>query len=349
MGKFTCLLGVSLLVWSAGLWRMAAPEETLPYVVTEAEDRITVQTPYLELAIPKRGYVSGIAAQSFVDRKTGFRDPGFGLDIVDWLMEPGSDEAYRHQLHPDLVYEFNNLYHGKIAKKSVEGPQICTKAQLLEPRVVRGGDFVAIGQRFTYHLAAPGKKPGSVWQQWIVVPVNTRYVFTTDVVQSANESPALFLRIDMPGHIRHNRGDTFDLIYLSYFGFIPAHQFFSDFPPDERYRYARGEQFLPDRFIRACRLRNPQTGEKGPWLAGMTLHPEAVYEAWCHQRGYVCMIQEIGGRPIKAGERFGAVFIVGYFDNVGEMLNVYDRFARATELVVMESPPSWRLVFDQTR
>lgn len=349
MVRMPRLFGILLLLGTAGFWNAAGAEERASYTVHETEDRITVQTPHLELAIQKRGYVSGIAAQSFVDRKTGFRDPGFGLDIVDWLMEPGSDQAYRHQLHPDLVYEFNNLYHGKIAKKSVEGPQICTKAQRLEPRIVRGDDFVAIGQQFTYHLAAPGKKAGSVWQQWIVVPVDTRYVFTTDIVQSANDSRALFLRIDMPGHIRHNRGDTFDLIYLSYFGFIPAQQFFSDFPPDERYRYARGEQALADRFIRACRLRNPQTGERGPWLAGMTLRPQMVFEAWCHQRGYVCMIEEIGGYPIKAGDKFGAVFIVGYFDNVGEMLNVYDRFAGATELVVSESPRGWQLKFGRDR
>ena len=68
---------------------------------------------------------------------------------------------------------------------------------------------------------------------------------------------------------------------------------------------------LPERFIRACRLRDPQTGNSGPWLAGMTLDPDVVHEAWCHQRGYVCMIEEFGGRPIKAGESFSAAFIVG--------------------------------------
>ncbi|MFN0167505.1 MAG: hypothetical protein ACKV22_13825, partial [Bryobacteraceae bacterium] len=54
----------------------------------EDADRITIATPHLEAAIRKKGYVSGVAAQSFVDRRTGFRDAGFGLDIVDWIMEP---------------------------------------------------------------------------------------------------------------------------------------------------------------------------------------------------------------------------------------------------------------------
>src|SRR5919109_220819 len=71
----------------------------------------------------------GVEAQSFLDKKTGFRDQGYGLDIVDWLMEPGSDEAYRDHLPGDLPYLFNNLVHGKRPKRSIEGPQICTRAK----------------------------------------------------------------------------------------------------------------------------------------------------------------------------------------------------------------------------
>ena len=41
------------------------------------------------------------------------------LDIVDWVMEPGSDEAYRDKLPGDLPYAFNNLVHGKIPKRSI--------------------------------------------------------------------------------------------------------------------------------------------------------------------------------------------------------------------------------------
>jgi hypothetical protein len=72
---------------------------------------------------------------------------------------------------------------------------------------------------------------------------------------------------------------------------------------------------VPKRVIRGYHLRDPKTGKEGPWLFGMTLDPAAVYEAWCHQRGYVCMIEEIGGRPVKPGEVFGAAFVVGYFDS----------------------------------
>ena len=64
----------------------------------------------------------------------------------------------------------------------------------------------------------------------------------------------------------------------------------------------------------------------------MTLDPSVVHEAWCHQRGYVCMIEEIGGRPIRAGESFSAAFIVGYFDSIAEMHKVYDQHLGATGL-----------------
>ena len=34
----------------------------------------------------------------------------------------------------------------------------------------------------------------------------------------------------------------------------------------------------------------------------MTLDPSLVYEAWCHQRGYICFIQELFGKSVKGGE-----------------------------------------------
>ena len=274
---------------------------------------------------------------------TGFRDAGFGLDIVDWIMEPGSDEAYRDKLPGDLPYLFNNRYHGKRPKRSIEGPQICTKAGELSPRVIKGADFVAIKQDYQYHLAAPGKKTGSRWQQTIVFPAGKRYFLSCDKVTAVNASDAMFLRIDMPGHIKHNRGDTFSEVYLSYHGRIPAKEFFADFAPDERFLYVRREGKVPERMIRAYHIRDPKTGKDGPWLAGMTLDPADVYEAWCHQRGYVCMIEEIGGRPTGPGQSFGAAFIVGFFDSIDEMHAVYDQFAGHSDLVVPHDGSGWKL------
>jgi hypothetical protein len=74
----------------------------------------------------------------------------------------------------------------------------------------------------------------------------------------------------------------------------------------------------------------------------MTLQPEVVWEAWCHQRGYVCFIQEIGGYRVRAGEAFGAAYAVGWFDDVAEMLAVYDEL-RGPVGIELEGK-QWRFV-----
>jgi hypothetical protein len=325
-----------------GLILDAATLPAADYTVTENEEELRIVTPQLEAAVRKKGYVSGVAAQSFLDKKTGFRDPGFGLDIVDWIMEPGSDEAYRDKLEPELIYRYGTPYHGETAKRSIEGPQICTRAGQLHPVVIRGKDFVAVRQEFQYLTAAPGKKTGSRWSQVLVFPVGKRYFLSMDRIDTVNASPAMFLRIDMPGHLRHNRGDAFREIYLSYRGLIPAREFIEDFPPDGKFNYRRDRDRVPERLIRACQLRDPKTGRVGPWLAGMTLEPSVVSEAWCHQRGYVCMIEEFGGRPIRPGESFSAAFVVGYFDSVDQMHQLYDRHKGATRIEA--TAEGWKLL-----
>jgi len=307
------------------------------FSVKEDETQISIVTPQIEATVRKKGYVSGIAAGSFRDRRTGFHDAGFGLDIVDWIMEPGTDEAYRDELSSELVYRFNTSFHGRTPKRSIEGPQICTRAGQVAPEVIQGADFLAIRTSYRYRLAAPGRKIGSKWTQTIVFPAGARYFLSSDRIDTVNQSDAMFLRIDMPGHIKHNMGNTFSEVYLSYLsqtnhsgGFdrtIPASAFFEDFAPDARFNYRRDRQpETPRRFIRAYRLRDPESGKEGPWLAGMTLDPTVVHEAWCHQRGYVCMIEEFGGRPVRAGESFSAAFIVGFFDSIDEMKRTYDRY-----------------------
>jgi hypothetical protein len=314
--------------------------------VEENDQRISIATSTLEAGVNKKGYVTGIAAQTFLDKRTGFRDPGFGLDIVDWIMEDGSDEAYRAQLPREMVYQFGNEYHGKTAKRSIEGPQICTQAKEVAPKAIKGPDFVAVKTSWNYRTAAPGKKAGSTWEQTIVIPEGKRYFVSSDKITSVNDLAAPFLRLDMPGHIKHKNGDTFSEVYLSYLGpkTIPASEFAQNFAPHEKFSYRRDKDAAPKRFIRAYHLRDPKTGKDGPWLAGMTLRPDVVTEAWCHQRGYVCMIEEFGppeGKGVKAGESFSAAFIVGYFDSIEEMEKVYDEYAGAIGVDAGEA--GWRL------
>ena len=100
----------------------------------------------------------------------------------------------------------------------------------------------------------------------------------------------------------------------------------------------------PERFIRAYRLRDRETGAEGPWLAGLTLEPSVVYEAWCSQRpgGIIVMIEEIHGHPVKPGDVFSAAHTVEWFDSIEEMHEVYDRHKGHTALAV--DPSGWRLV-----
>jgi len=334
--------------WITVLLLAAAPSAGGEIEVVETDDQILIRTDCLEAVVRKKGYVSGVAGGSLLDRKTGFRDAGHGLDIADFILEPGSDEADRDQLPERLVYSFGNPVHGDIPKRMIEGPQICTQARELSPRIIRGEDLVALVMDHTFTEAAPGRKPGSRWTQTLVFPADTRYFVSSQRIDAVNSSPAMFFRIDMPGHVKHVLGNTFSEIYLSYFPqTIPAGEFFESFPPDARFLYRRGTQEKPpERFIRAYHLRDAETGRSGPWLAGMTLDPSDVHEAWCHQRpagnrGYVCMIEEFGGRPIRPGESFSAAFVVGYFDSIDRMHEVYDRHAGHSGLEVDAS--GWRL------
>ena len=298
-----------------------------------------IETDALSATIRKRGYVSGIAAGSFVDKKTGAHDLGFGLHIMDFLLAPG----WR-----DDGYERTPAFHGNLAKHLVEGPQICTQAKQLPAEVLRGDGFVAVRLRYVYNRPGDGYKAGSSWEQTIVFQPGQRYVLSCERITSANDVDDLFYRLDMPGHIRHKAGDTFSQVYLSYLvqgsrqeaggTFIPASAFAENFAPDAKFLYQRKDDGIPDRMIRAYQVKlngtDASTEKSGPWLAGMTLDPAETAEAWCHQRGYVCLIEELHRRHVKAGETFGAAYAIGWFDTIPEMNQVYDKYKGKKTIVI---------------
>ena len=338
--------------------------------VTEDDRAIRIETDKLEAVIPKKSpkhWMTGIEKGSFLDKTTGFREAGDGLMVVDWLMEAGSDAAWADQvIAPDghgvgrytwhenetdpARREYARMAHGTShRKRMVEGPQLCHRMKPVQPEVIRGEVFVAVKTTYMYEYAAPGRKAGSRWTQLIVFPRGERYFVLMDRIDSVNDSEEMFLRNDTPGCVRHERGDTFSEIYLSYLSGprgvrIPAKEFFEPFPPDLKFGYRRDTHRTPERFIRAYHLRDRETGGDGPWLAGMTLEPSVVYEAWCSQRpgNIIVMIEEVHGRKVKAGESFSATHIVGYFDTIEEMHEVNDRYRGHTGLAVDES--GWRLL-----
>jgi hypothetical protein len=234
-------------------------------------------------------------------------------------------------------------------KRMIEGPQLCHRMKPVRPEVIRGSGFVAVKTTYQFEYAAPGRKSGSRWTQLVVFPGGERYFLLMDRIESVNDSPEMFLRNDTPGCIRHEKGDTFSEVYLSYLGGpqglrIPSSEFFAPFPPDRKFGYRRDTHPTPRNFIRAYHLRDRQTGKDGPWLAGLTLDLSVVYEAWCSQRkgGIIVMIEEVHGRPVKAGETFSAAHLVGYFDTIEAMHAVYDRFKGHTGLAA--DPTGWRLL-----
>jgi len=337
--------------------------------VTEDDRAIKIETDRLEAVIPKknpRHWMTGIEKGSFLDKATGFREAGDGLMVIDWLMEAGSDEAWgdkasapdgkgvdRYRWYAKESDPAQKAYaimaHGTSHRKRVvEGPQLCHRMKPVQPEVIRGKDFVAVKTTYKYEFAAPGRKPGSRWTQLIVFPKGERYFLSMDRIDSVNDSEEMFLRNDNPGCVRHEKGDTFSEIYLSYLSGpkgvrIPAEEFFTPFPPDRKFGYRRDTHKTPGHFIRAYHLRDKKTGKDGPWLAGLTLEPSVVYEAWCSQRpgGIIVMIEEIHGKPVKAGESFSAAYVVGYFDTIEEMHRVNDRYKGHTGLTADRS--GWRL------
>ncbi len=364
------LLSWALLAgWPGDASALARPPQDAGWVqVTEDERAIKVETDRLEAVIPKKDpkhWMTGIEKGSFLDKATGFREIGDGLMVIDWLMEAGSDAAYKDQvIAPDghgvtqyTWYENEtdparrdyalNAHGSSHRKRVVEGPQLCHRMKPVQPEVIRGKDFVAVQTTYHYEYAAPGRQPGSRWTQLIVFPKGERFFLLMDRIDSVNSSDEMFLRSDLPGCVRHDQGDTFSEMYLSYLSGphgvrIPSSEFFTPFPPDLKFGYRRDLNKTPETFIRAYHLRDKATGADGPWLAGMTLEPSVVYEAWCSQRpGIIVMIEEIHGRPTKAGESFSAAHLVGYFDNIEQMHATFDRYKGHTRLTA--DATGWRL------
>lgn len=353
---------------------LAAPLSAEPadwVKVTEDDRAIKIETDKLEAVIPKKNpkqWMTGIEKQSFLDKTTGFRELGDGLMVIDWLMEAGSDAAYRAQMakteekalgsylwhenetDPRQKAHALNAHGSTRRKRPVEGPQLCPWMKPVTPEVIRGKDFVAVKTTYKYEFAAPGRKAGSKWTQLVVFPKGERFFVLMDKIDSVNDSPEMFLRNDTPGCVRHVKGDTFSEMYLSYLakpagGRVPASEFFEPFPPDAKLDYRRDRDKVPERFIRAYHIKDPKTGKDGPWLAGLTLEPSVVYEAWASQRlnnNIIVMIEEVHGKPVKAGESFSAAHIVGFFDTVDDMHKTFDKHKGHTALTA--DATGWKLV-----
>src|SRR5207244_10792905 len=108
---------ISYLVAVASIIQSTRLNSANEFNVSEDDERIVISSSTLDAVVRKKGYVTGVGDGIFLDKKSGFRDAGYGLDIVDWIMEPSRDAAYRDQLKSELADVYNNSSHGKTAQR----------------------------------------------------------------------------------------------------------------------------------------------------------------------------------------------------------------------------------------
>jgi hypothetical protein len=102
------LTAVALLILAAG---PALAADKAEIKVTETDDFVQIDTDALQARVRKKGYVSGIAAGTFLDKQTGAHDLGFGLHIMDFLLAPGwRDDGYPRdqKLHGELPKHYGH-------------------------------------------------------------------------------------------------------------------------------------------------------------------------------------------------------------------------------------------------
>ena len=148
-------------------------------------------------------------------------------------------------------------------KRMVEGPQLCHRMKPVQPEVIRGEDFVAVKTTYKYEYAAPGRKAGSRWTQLVVFPRGSGIFVLMDRIDSVNDSEEMFLRNDTPGCVRHEKGDTFSEIYLSY---LSGPHGVASPPASSSPRSARPEVRLPARHApdtRSISSALPSAGTRG--------------------------------------------------------------------------------------
>ena len=68
--------------------------------IVQEEKVLRIETNCYRAAVQTEGYVSGVGAGCFFDKRTGSTDLSFGLCIIDFLLEPGSDD---HMVSSEII------------------------------------------------------------------------------------------------------------------------------------------------------------------------------------------------------------------------------------------------------
>ena len=249
--------------------------------------------------------------------RPGARDLGFGLSIMDFLLEP----AARPTPIPDGQYRLRRPGPRRPAQALRRGPANLHAGEGAAAEVIHGeassrsdcvAGFTSPSRDRATRPARPGSRRSSSSRACATSspPSGSPASTTSTTCSTASTCPATSST---------RTATRFEQVYLSYLDKpIPAAAFKDDFAPDEKYLYQRERRKRPA--ADDPRLSGEAGRQAGAVAGGHDARPGGdVSEAWCHQRGYVCFIQELHGRPVKAGETFGAAYLVGWFDDIAAM------------------------------
>ena len=245
---------------------------------------------------------------------------GFGLHIMDFLMAPG----WR-----DDGYERDPKVHGNLPKHYVEGPQICTQAKELPVEIIRGEGLRRGAAPLHVHTsparatrpARPGSRRSSSSPACATCspPSGSPASTTWTTCSTASTCPATSSTTRQRRHLRAG------LPQLPRQAASPPAAFTEDFGPDEKFLYQRKDGQVPERMIRAYQVK--LDGKPGPVAGRHDARPGGGRP----RRGATSaatsrFIEELHRRHVKAGETFGAAYVVGWFDDVPQMQQTYDRY-----------------------
>ena len=304
--------------------------------VQETDDYIQIDTDALQAQDPQEGLRQRhrrAAASS--TRRPAPATLGFGLHIMDFLLGPGWQGR--------RATRANRNIHGDLPKHYVEGPQICTQAKELKPEIIRGKDFVAVRMQFRFTkpgtTASRPARPGS--RRSSSSPAcATSSPQRSDHQRQRRGRPVLSHRHARPRQAQGRRHLRAGLPELPRQADPRARSSPRTSPPTRSSSISARTTRCPSGMIRAYQVEAGR--QAGPVAGGHDARPgRHVSEAWCHQRGYVCFIQELHGHKVKAGETFGAAYVVGWFDDVPAMQRIADQFD-GKQAIELEGK-KWRL------
>ena len=184
----------------------ASPEAGADDRVRQTDDEITIVLPDLEAAVRKRGYVTGVAAQSFLDKRTGFRDPVLDSTSSTGSWSLGVTSLIATGSTRNWCTTSTTRFTAKPPSGRSKGHRSALRPGSSIPtssrkRLRRRDSGVSVSHGRTGPQGRLAVGPGDR------LSAREEVFVSSDRITSVNDSAAMFLRIDMPGHMKQT-GET---------------------------------------------------------------------------------------------------------------------------------------------